>query len=683
VERHLPPLRTEDRWKTVLAWSGLAWFSLVLAVHTWRHADWSPIDPIRFSHLLARELTLGPWLGRFWVGHLFKTAACGLVFLGLWRLGLRVLRRIGCAEPGALTHACGLGLGLGLWAYLGFTLAACGLAKPALLNTLTAFLGLWGLSSLPELAKGLRGATAFKPDLFETASIVCLAACLLFFYLGSTNPEIFYDALVYHLAIPQEYLHAGGLARLPFNHYSGLPLLVSMLHLWSLAAGGMYGAKLLNFGLTAALLWAVYAAGKELQGRRTGLLAAALLAGCPLVLYMPWFSNADGGAALFHALCLVSFWRWSRDRTAGMRHLLLAGLFGGFGAASKYTAAFGLAILCFAALALSWRDKKAAFLFGAMALLPLLPWWMKSAAQFKDPFYPYMASEFNVKEAHLQGLEDWKMETRDNTPGLSPFRHAAKLWFDATAGFKASAYNYAGPVLLGLLPLVWAAWSLPWARWALLYSGAAVFTGLCATYITRLLLMHYLPGILVLACALPFAMEQKARTRAAVFLLLAATALNLYWVSSIFLLSSMRGLSVATGRYTPGDYLIEPRNFYPHPTFGAYEHLARLGLPKDAKVLIVGESRAFYCPAPALVSAPHDAPVLFSWAHEAKTPEELLAKLDSLGVRAVVYNPRAERKTILPGYHTEGGTRLIVSMLDRFFPLVYEDKYTRAYLRKP
>jgi 4-amino-4-deoxy-L-arabinose transferase-like glycosyltransferase len=680
VERYLPPLKPEGRWKPALAWSGLAWFAFVLAVHTWRHADWSPIGPLRFFELLLRELTLGPRFGRFWTAHLFKTAACGLVFIGLWRLGLRLLRR---HEPGPLAHCTALGLGLGLWAYLGFLLAACGLAKPALLASITALPGLWGLLSLPKLAKNLRGATAFKPDLFETVSIVCLAACVALSYLGSANPEIYYDALVYHLAIPQEYLHSGSFTPLPFNHYSGLPLLVSMLHLWSLAAGGMYGARILNFGLAAALIWAVYAAGKELNGRRTGLLAAALLAGCPLVLYMPWFSNADSGAALFHLLCLASFWRWSRAREAGLRPLLLAGLFGGFAAASKYTAAFGLAVLCFAALALSWRAKKAAFLFGAMALLPLLPWWTKSAVQFKDPFYPYMASEFGADAAALRGLEDWKAETRDNSPGIAPLRHAAKLWSDATAGFRASAYNYAGPALLGLLPLAWAAWSLPWARAALLYSGAGVFIGLCATYITRLLLMYYPPATLALACALPLVCEKKARTLAAASLLLAATALNLYWVSSIFLLSSMRGLSVATGRFTPGEYLKEPRNFYPHPTFGSYERLADLGLPKGAKVLVVGESRAFYCPLPAIISAPHDTPVLFAWARGAKTPEELLSKLDSLGVRALVYNPRAERKTVLPGYHTEEVTRLIVSMLDRFFPLVYEDKYTRAYLRSP
>ena len=91
-------------------------------------------------------------------------------------------------------------------------------------------------------------------------------------------PEIFYDALVYHLALPDLYWMRGGITPTPENLYSGLPLQASMLYALALPLGGDGLAHFVGwaFGVGSALL--VFVLGRRVFGAAPELLLPVRLA---------------------------------------------------------------------------------------------------------------------------------------------------------------------------------------------------------------------------------------------------------------------------------------------------------------------------------------------------------------------------------------------------------------------
>ena len=68
-----------------------------------------------------------------------------------------------------------------------------------------------------------------KPDALGS----CAGALIVLIWLYSLRyaliPETFYDALVYHLALPAQYILHGGIYPTPSNSYSGIPALPQMV----------------------------------------------------------------------------------------------------------------------------------------------------------------------------------------------------------------------------------------------------------------------------------------------------------------------------------------------------------------------------------------------------------------------------------------------------------------------
>src|SRR3990170_4171559 len=88
-------------------------------------------------------------------------------------------------------------------------------------------------------------------------------------------PPLAWDALVYHLELPRQYLSAGRIVFVESNLFVGFPQLAEMLYTWAMA---------LRSGQTAAVLgWIV------------GLLALLGTAGAAIRLYGP--AGGGGGPA--------------------------------------------------------------------------------------------------------------------------------------------------------------------------------------------------------------------------------------------------------------------------------------------------------------------------------------------------------------------------------------------------
>ncbi len=682
--------------------AALVWAGAIVIIRAIRAARMNPIGPAEYLRRMAGAIAIGPHFAEFWAGHLWRLALCLLFFAGAHALGAKALdwilgpERDAEAEP--LRPLFSIALGLGIVGYLAFFMAAAGLADRGwAVSGFAAVSGL-GVWNIRRVGKGPRVAPFSwlleRRGVVERVALLFLAVGLGYAFLGTTVPEVFYDSLVYHLAVPQAYLDTGRMVDLPYNHYSYLPLFVSMLYYWGLAAAGMYGAKIFAFLLGVCLLAAIAAGGRFFRGGgggqaegRAGLVAAALFLGAPLVLLLFWECNSDCGAAFYLALAILGFAQWRRRGDDGRRWLYLSGILGGLALASKYTAVIGVMLLGLAALAKAVRSGLRSrvgplMLYGILVLVPLMPWWARNEAYTGNPFYPYLARALGGARGDVGLLEAWREDARDGSPGLRPLKDVEKVWEDAVMGFKHASYDDTGPAFVAFLPLAAAAFREPWVPFLGVYAAASYGLGLSVTYVTRFLTPYFVPLCWLLAIGIVSAAARCRRLAGSAAR--GDASFNIYQLSKLTLLTSEQGLAVAAGRLTPEAYLTESRNLYPQPSYGAWGYLRKYGLPKQGSILLIGDSRAFYSPAPTIAGAPYDEPPIFAWAQASRDPEDLWKKLEARGVSAVVSN-RAQLQSDYPvSYRDDRRSVAMISwMLKEHFKLVYQDRYAAVFLCLP
>lgn len=669
-----------------LAWALVPFFINVrytfLRLPTTLKIYWEVVPPLVF--------TPGPALASFWLGHATRTVCCMLFFWGAAAIGSAILTRFlpddGEAVITSLRPMLSVGLGLGLVGYLAFAVLALHLGQPRVARGVVScvcLLGLWRLLA----RKRTQGAASPIASPAERLVFMTLLLLLLLAFLGSTVPEASFDALTYHLAVPKAYAIAGRLIDLPHNRYSYLPLLTSMLYYFGLAADGMYSAKLISFGLGLCMLFSLYLAAKAMGGRMAGLLAATIFAGTPIVMYLFWYCNSDLCCAFFLFLAVVSLWSYFREPRKSTAALYLSALFSGFALAAKLTTAFGVVFIAAAAVVAMWRHRaglglRAPLLFIALAVAPLLPWAARNYAYTGNPAYPYLVTVMGPRTTDMEALKGWFADARDDSRGFHPWQHAEKVWNDAVLGFQSATFDNTGPLFVAFIPLVLLGLKDPRVRIGAIYVGACLLAGLSSTYITRLLLCYFAPLALIIALAACAQEIPKPWRRAATAIVLAMTLFNLYRASEVFILTSVHGMEVATGRESVSDYLKAAHNLYPNPSYGGYEFINGLRLPSSDRILAIGEPRTLYSANMVITSAPHDPPVALVWADAAGSADALYARLKAEGVTTVLLNKGEDFATTLKKYRTPKAIAAINDLLVRYCRPLYRDDWTIVFKLK-
>jgi mannosyltransferase len=178
------------------------------------------------------------------------------------------------------------------------------------------------------------------------AGLVALGAALRFATLGVQG---------YH---HDEIVTASRVLRVGFGHAmdavgfseSAPPLYYALAWVWTQVTGtGPWGLRSLSAVAGVATIPVAYLIGRELRGRRTGLLAAALVAVNPMLI---WYSQEARAYALLAFFCALSLLYCVRSLQVGeeeldpredKRNLVLWGVFSALALATHYFAVFPLA----------------------------------------------------------------------------------------------------------------------------------------------------------------------------------------------------------------------------------------------------------------------------------------------------------------------------------------------------
>ncbi|GAB4579664.1 MAG: hypothetical protein Fur0022_24020 [Anaerolineales bacterium] len=497
-------------------------------------------------------------------GTLFERAAQAAMGLGLLGTGI---------------WAVGSWVGLGIWF---FALLLVGLII-LLRRDILAWWQSW--QHLPEVWRS--GG--------RLGQIIALGTAILLGWTLFTAlaPPLKFDALVYHLTLPQIYLTAGRIDYQP-TIFWGMPQLMEMLFTWGMALGGMETGPVLAWGIALLTLLGLADWGAYKMSPRAGWVAAAcLLGGFTLAISLAW-GYVDWLVMLLGLAGMIWLAQW--QETGARRPLILAGVVAGFAMGTKYTAgvfALGAVLIIFLRTGRAgWQAIKNALIFSVPVLLAASPWLLKNLIATGNPFYPLLfpAGEMNATRLAVYQspllFGDW----RDAV--LLPWR-ATMLGIEGGVGYSASI----GPLLLafGLLGF------LQRGHPALSVPKIIALTGLVFWAITgrvaALALQTRLVMVIFPALALVagFGFERLAQiqlpgvrlTRVAGVVLLVVFGFNILEVSVYSLRQG--AIQHFLGLTSTNDYLSANLGM----TALAYQAIH--ALPEDARVLMLWEPRSLYC----------------------------------------------------------------------------------------
>ena len=563
---------------------------------------------------------------------------------------------------------------LGIWATL-FYLAGCaGWFKPlpfwfGALAVLSGAL-LWKRANLTRNTRRLRDSLRALSGLERAlVSYVALVAALMLALSLVPPSAADYDSLAYHLAVPMQWLRAGRVSQMAFDHHSYFPFVGEMLYALALGVRGAVFAKLFHWAMLVFGALAVCCLGRKAGGKTAGLWAAALFVSLPMTqaesttAYVDLTFSAFAWAAV--ALFCEALWNHG-DARLQRANWLGCGVFCGLSLGSKY---FGWLILGFLGLwllTISLRDKASQERWirlswlGVPALLLGGFWYARNIFWTGNPVFPFaysvfggrgwtgaMATAYNADQAQF-GFGRTPLDLL-----LLPFRLAmtpvsgGSAWWPLASVPAASGHSgvfdvpaldillsvFPGPVLLAVgVPAL-----LARRKSALVGFLAWMFAFLWTFWALSSQQVRYLFPALGILCALGGWFLATRLPRFSLASRVAGVCLAAWFLfsPSVALWRARANFEVLSGAQTPDNYL--------RHSFDGYEAMQWIGAntPETSRVAVYGDTRDFYLPRPYFYA--DDAHNNLVPYDQISTPAQLTNALKSLGATHVLVNRNAAR----------------------------------------
>ncbi len=199
---------------------------------------------------------------------------------------------------------------------------------------------------------------------------------------------------------------------------------------------------------------------------------ACLLGGRSLAASLSW-GYTEWLVMLYGVGVFVTLHTWRNAKKE--KYLILAGVFAGFALGTKYTAGqlilIGLVLITWEGF--HYKDRRLLvnlLLFGSIAVLISLPWWVKNWQATSNPFYPLLFPSGAMTQARLDYYTGgiW-----GNWLDILILPWQVTVWgVEGRAGFSWSI----GPLLLGFGTLSWIGWHTRGAEQKRLISTSVITT---------------------------------------------------------------------------------------------------------------------------------------------------------------------------------------------------------------
>ena len=418
---------------------------------------------------------------------LLVSAASVYVF---WFTGFRLFERGRRCAPelraGALADSVlETGFGAGVFMVALFGVSVAGDLRVATVGALAAG-ALAGnhASAWRTVATRLRSLRGKKRSTSLVAALIVVGLLSL---VSAFAPPVSQDALVYHLALPAQYVAEQGLVEVPGNVFGYFPQNMEMLYALGLLLDGDALAKFYHWLFGALGAGAVAMLARTIDRRSSGLLAATIFATIPSVVVLAGWAYVDLAVAFFSTASVFAFVRYWRS--GKLSWLIVAGVAAGFGAGCKYTAGMQAILLVFGVTARLWghvrstpvarRCRRSPLVDVAAAAFPAgvlaAPWLVRNLVVTGNPLFPFAYDIFGgegwdaTRGAALAGsLAQWGGDRGIVDTLLLPWRLTMDSMFFSPDRFD----GIIGPVFLLGVPLVFL--SLRSARGRIVFAALAI-----------------------------------------------------------------------------------------------------------------------------------------------------------------------------------------------------------------
>lgn len=575
------------------------------------------------------------------------------------------------------SFAYSVGLGFGALSLASFVLGAAQLLRPAFVYGAVAALGLAAVKLNAD--QDAKPSFAGFADAFSSPACGILAlttvAILVFQAARALAPEISFDALVYHLALPGLYRSNGGLIATPTNVYSGFPQLMEWAYTLMLFLSDEISAKLLHWACGLGIATAFVGLGVRAKRPMAGWVACVIFLSTPMTIYNVVKAAVDVGSSFFILLSVCGLMIHLAEREANPEStswMTLSAVFCGLAMGVKYTNWPLLPVLL---LSLAWLGSPRARLirFAAISGCLVLPWVLRNVVLYHNPIFPFLQDliaphwPFEPAWRRLRADawgRDWPATLRD---GPALFKALLHPWFVTVKG--NSEFDHLGPLYLAGLP------ALLWLRPSRTESKLLLWSvlGLWLFWFSTTSMPRFLlPGFALLSVFLGLAADQieDARLRRGLAVLLAALALDaaIYFVDTT---SSTGADAYLSGKVAKAEFLGATRPAYPSSYFRAAQWINKR-LPSDARLLLINGGRGYYLERPFVTSTVLDEDVFVHWVRRSRTVDDLVDEFRKAGVSYMMVNVDWMLRTP-PARLTQDQLRIVAELFAARLRLRYND----------
>jgi hypothetical protein len=575
----------------------------------------------------------------------------------LWNalsLGLFTIRRLipeVAQDPSLLVLACGIGLGeLGL---LGFIFAATGASNFFVLLAAQVFLLGWSrwngiFKEAASLIKtsiiAIRSSAALLPLWMQWAALL---AVTLTFLMTLLPPADAFDALLYHLRVPELWLQDGGLRTYNIPHY-WFPGLVEGIYFWGLGLGSEIVSQQIHFAYALCTMILVWHWARRLWDDLTAGWALMLLISMPSLWLLASWAYTDL-ALIFFGLAMLYILAYGQERN-DRRWWTLSAISAGMAMGVKYTS-FVMPLTAILLLgAWTFQNKRELFReivkFGLVSTVTGLIWYFRNWIWMGNPIYPFL---FGGRYwDHFRSV--WFA-----TPGTGTgwdIQALLLLPLTITLGYQDinSIDADIGPVLLLALPV--ALWTVFRTKGAAMpvritlttislfvFFSAAFWTyGYITTrdlWQTRLLLPAIVPFVIPMAAGITSLRALDTKTLRLSFIVSMLVAISIYinLLDTGLSVIARNPLAVAAGITTSESYLEKYQPGY------AYAQAAISQTTENSKVYSLFEPRSY-----GMSRSIQPDPILDNFSHDIhlyQNAESIINAWQQQGYSHVLLNRRA------------------------------------------
>jgi len=219
----------------------------------------------------------------------------------------------------------------------------------------------------------------------EICFFILVSFLMLFLFSKALRPAVFYDAITYHLGVPNYYLLEGGISYIPYDSCSDFPFITEMLYMLGIFILGPKLAQFISILILLSLVLTVYDFCRVNISDVNPALPAILCLSTPAFMDISICYTNDLLLAYYTIITIYCFFMW--EKYSNLSYLILTGIFAGICIGIKYIDLMYVPILFFLLGITAWRRNgmraciKTVTVCFFSAFFITLPWFADSSSK--------------------------------------------------------------------------------------------------------------------------------------------------------------------------------------------------------------------------------------------------------------------------------------------------------------